>query len=214
MKYIIISGIDGSGKTTIIKKLQERLEAKGFKVRYEWLRYNHMLVKPVHGLCRLIKLSRRYKTHHGYIWRHEFYRNQLFCSIYIFLTWFDTWFGKLILTLKLIWKITDFVICDRWVYDILIDLAVVTRRPLIISGKWHRRYLQILPKNRRQYLLIRDTNAILRVRRENLNDPEFVLRQELYEQIMQTDEIIIIKNDTTIDKTVDTIMTDMKKKKL
>ena len=39
-KCIIISGIDGSGKSTIINETQMALEAEGKKVGYIWLRYS------------------------------------------------------------------------------------------------------------------------------------------------------------------------------
>ena len=99
------------------------------------MRFNHILCKPVHGFCRLIGLSRKRDTKMGKVWRHEFYRSQLFCSIYIFLTWLDTWIGRIILNWNLRNKQIDFVICDRWINDILIDLAV-ENNVVKKSGAW------------------------------------------------------------------------------
>lgn len=37
-KYIIISGVDGSGKTTVINGVKKRLEEQGHSVDYIWMR--------------------------------------------------------------------------------------------------------------------------------------------------------------------------------
>ena len=91
-QFIVISGIDGCGKTTIIEQIRQKLEQQGYKTQYEWMRYNHRLVKPVHGFCRIVGLSRKYEVDGQYIWRHEFYRNKLFSKFYIALTWLDVLF--------------------------------------------------------------------------------------------------------------------------
>ena len=44
-KYIIISGVDGSGKTTVIEGVRAQLEAEGKTVGYIWMRYHHKLIK-------------------------------------------------------------------------------------------------------------------------------------------------------------------------
>ena len=36
-KYIIISGVDGSGKTTVINSLKDKLEQQGKTVDYIWM---------------------------------------------------------------------------------------------------------------------------------------------------------------------------------
>ncbi len=212
--FIIISGIDGSGKTTIIEALQKRLEEKGLSVFYAWMRYNHVIIKPLHAVCRLVGLSRHRQTSKGKVWRHEFYRCQLFCSVYIFLTWIDTWLGKL----KLIWQLrnnhTDIIICDRWTNDILIDLAVDSRRGGLLDGKWHRRFMWILPKETKQFLIMRDKENLLACRNENREDPDFAFRLEMYNRLAdKKDKIIIVDNNKTIDQAVNCVVDDFVVKK-
>lgn len=50
-KYIIISGVDGSGKTTVINSLKDKLEQQGKTVDYIWMRYNHYTVKAMNAFC-------------------------------------------------------------------------------------------------------------------------------------------------------------------
>lgn len=212
--YIVISGIDGSGKTAIIKALQKRLESEGLSVFYTWMRYNHIIIKPVHAVCRPVGLSRHRQTRQGKVWRHEFYRCQLFCSVYIFLTWIDTWLGKL----RLIWQLrnnhADIIICDRWTNDILIDLAVDSRRGGLLDGKWRRRFMWILPKEAKQFLIMRDKENLLACRNENREDPDFSFRLEMYNRLAdKKDNVVIVDNNSTIAEAVDYIMDDFIVKK-
>lgn len=213
-RYIIISGIDGSGKTAIIKGLQKRLQLEGLSVFYTWMRYNHIIIKPVHGLCRLMGLTRRRQTSRARVWRHEFYRYQLFCSLYIFLTWIDTWLAKI----KLVWQLrnkhVDVVICDRWVGDILIDLAVDSRRGELLDGKWHRRFTKLLPKYAKQYMIVRNKETILACRAENREDPAFPFRLEMYDRFVgKKHKVVIVDNNGTIDQAVNYIVDDFVNRK-
>ena len=56
-KYVIISGVDGSGKTTVINALQKTLEERGKSVSYIWMRYSHYSVKVMNALARVLGLS-------------------------------------------------------------------------------------------------------------------------------------------------------------
>ena len=53
-KYIIISGVDGSGKTTVINSLKDKLEQQGKTVDYIWMRYNHYTVKAMNAFARIL----------------------------------------------------------------------------------------------------------------------------------------------------------------
>ena len=209
-QYIIVSGIDGSGKTSIIEGVREQLERQGKSVFYVWLRYNHRIVKPIHGLCRLVGLSRKRPEGMGKtVWRHEFYRCRPFCSLYICLTYLDTLFGKLNICRRAANAKPDLVICDRWIYDIMTDLAVDTRRPNLLSGYWLRRFEAIMPKDARQYLVKRDMKDILDVRPECDRDREFLFRSRIYGRLEKMSRVVIINNDRDITCAVDDILEDV-----
>lgn len=206
-QYIIISGIDGAGKTSIIEKLMSHYEAEGLTPFYIWMRYNHIIVKPVHALCRLVGLSRRIKTKQGKRWHHEFYRSQLFCSLYFCLVWLDTWLGKWKMAWLLRRQPADIVICDRWVGDILIDLATDSLRTNLLDSTWYYRFMRILPKNTIQYLIVRNTEDVLKCRIQNREDPQFCFRQNMYQLLShKTDEFATVYNDGTISDVVDRIL--------
>jgi hypothetical protein len=207
-RFIVISGIDGCGKTTVINQLRDRLEREGLTTRYEWLRYNHRLVRPVHGLSRLVGLSRRYRIEDQCVWRHEFHRSRLFSSFYIMLTWLDVWLGRLILAAKLMLKKADVVVCDRWVPDILVDLAVDTRRRCLLRGRWYSRFARILPPGTRQYLVMRNSDRIVSSRPEVTRDMSRSFRHRLYRRLGQNANVVVVSNNGTVDAAVDAIFRD------
>jgi hypothetical protein len=209
-RFIVISGIDGCGKTTLIRRLRDRLEEEGLATRYEWLRYNHRLVRPVHGLTRLVGLSRRYMVEGTCVWRHEFHRSPLFSSFYVVLTWLDVWLGRLLLAARLMLRNVDVIVCDRWVPDILVDLAVDTRRRSLLGGKWRARFMRILPADTRQYLIVRDSGRIVALRPDVTRDMSYSFRRRLYGRLQRDPDVVVVRNDETIDAAVDAIVRDWK----
>jgi hypothetical protein len=207
-QFLIVSGIDGCGKTTVIRELRNRLAQEGFRTRYEWLRYNHRLVRPVHGLSRLLGLSRRYCVDGQTVWRHEFHRSRWFSSFYIRLTWLDVWLGRLLLATRLLRHRPDVVVCDRWVPDILVDLAVDTRRRDLLNGKWRVRFTRVLPPATRQYLVVRDSDLVLRSRPEVVRDLSHSFRRRLYRRLEQNADIAVVRNNGTIAAAVESIWLD------
>lgn len=198
MKYIVISGIDGSGKTTIIKGLQDLLKKNKMSSTIVWLRYNHFFVKPLHLIARFLGLSNKYITKNGVVWRHEFYKSTFFCWIYIWATYFDTILGKFKLKLLTI-NNTDYVICDRWINDILIDLGTKTKNNVFLSSKWFVMFKKLLPSNSIEFLIQRNKVDLLSCRLENQEDPEFNFRLDLYKSLSSLEGIILIDNNHKID---------------
>jgi hypothetical protein len=209
-RFIVISGIDGCGKTTLIGELRNRLEREGLTTRYEWLRYNHRLVRPVHGLSRLVGLSRPYRMGNQRIWRHEFYRSRLFCSFYISLTWLDVWLGRLLVSAGLFLRDADIVVCDRWVQDILVDLVVDTRRRDLLRGTWHSRFARILPSGTRQYLIVRDSEHVVSLRPDVMQDVSYSFRLKLYGRLERSPDVVVVRNNGTVEAAVDAIFDDWK----
>lgn len=197
-KYIIFSGIDGSGKTSIINGVSTELRLKGNSVSYIWMRYNRFLVTFLHAIAKMTGLSKKEDTVMGKVWLHYFYKSQLFCWFYIYCTYIDNWFArKKPLRLK-----TDYVICDRWINDIVVDLASETRQPYLIQGKWYDRFQRLLPKENKQFIILRDKDAVLNCRTENTFNPAFERRYVLYAELAKRTNIIKVDNNETIEACV------------
>lgn len=198
--FVVVSGIDGSGKTTVVEGVQRALEERGLRCQYAWMRYTHIFVKPLHALARLAGLTRRHDTPLGRVWRHEFYRFPVFAKIYLPLTWVDTWLGRRRLMAQVDDRHPDVVICDRWADDILIDLAVDFHAPEMMQSIWARRLRTLMPARAQHIAILRDRASLLTVRPESIHDPDFDLRLSLYEDLPA--EVHVLRNDSTMEAAV------------
>ena len=205
IKCVVISGIDGSGKTTIINSLTDNLKSEGYNVSYIWLRFNHYITKAMHAFARATGLSCKVKNEMGDVWQHRFYKSRIFCKVYILSTYLDSLISRL--KYNRVAKRSDIVICDRWITDILVDLATKTHDKSLIRGKWANRFINIMPKQHRLFLIFRNTNSLLECRLENRVDPDFDFRLKVYEELLTQPFILPIDNNGTIDNSVAQIRT-------
>jgi hypothetical protein len=102
----------------------------------------------------------------------------------------------------------DIIICDRWVNDILIDLAVDTRREWLLQSKWYHRFQQLVPDGAMQILIVRELDDILACRPEYRDNPDFAFRQRMYCHLQELlDPANVVSNDSTVTKAVDYVVT-------
>lgn len=201
-KYIIISGIDGSGKTTVINNLIKVLENDGKSVDYIWMRYNHYLLRGMNAIARILGLSVKVHNEMGVVWEHRLYKMPWFCWLYIRISFIDNVFAiRKVNRLK-----SDYIICDRWINDILIDLGAECRIMDILDSKWYKRFQNLLPKNNYQFVVKRDIKDILDCRVENHTNPDFKYRFELYQKLMEKKNVITIDNTGSIENSVTQIL--------
>lgn len=197
-KYIIISGIDGSGKTTVINTLKEKLESEGKSVDYIWMRYNHYLVKGMNALARLLGLSVKVNNEMGEVWEHRLHKSPLFCKLYVCCSYID----NLLARKKVMALNADYVICDRWVDDILVDLGAECRFDNLLESQWYNRFHKILPKGSFQFVVKRNLEDVLGCRVENHTNPDFKYRFELYKKLMIKSDVSVVDNTGTIEESV------------
>ena len=210
-KYIIISGVDGSGKTTVIEGVRKQLEADGKKVGYIWMRYNFKLIRLMHAIAKVTGLAYKQKTEMGEMWLHRFYNNKLFCWFYIRCSYIDNWLArKKPIALAKAQKL-DYVICDRWVNDIIIDLGSETHKTDILSSKWYPRFQTLLPKESYQFVVIRNRKDVLDCRVENTFNEAFGYRYDLYQQIVNMPEVNLVDNTGTVESSIQQVLDVIKK---
>ena len=205
-KYIIISGVDGSGKTSVIEGVRKELEKQGLKVGYIWMRYNHKLVKIMHALAKLIGLSKKTQTPMGNMWLHYFYKSNIFSWFYIRCSYIDNWLARkkpVFLARK---NNFDVVICDRWVNDIIIDLGSETHRISILNSVWFKRFQNLVPTNSFQFVVVRGRKEVLDCRVENSFNEAFSYRYDLYQNLSKMDGIHLVDNTGTIDNSVQQVL--------
>lgn len=205
-KYIIISGVDGSGKTTVIEGVRKQLEAEGKKVGYIWMRYNFKLIRILHAIAKLTGLAYKEKTEMGDMWLHRFYKNKLFCWYYIRCSFIDNWIARKKPVKLAETEGLDYVICDRWVNDIIIDLGSETHKTDILNSKWYKKFQGLLPKDSYQFVVIRDRKDVLDCRVENKFNEAFSYRYDLYKQIVKKPEVNLVDNTGTVENSINQVL--------
>jgi len=182
MKMICLIGPDGSGKTTQAEILMERLNRNGIRCSYTWLRFSHILSLPLLAFARLSGLSNGKA--------HMFWKSPLFSKIYVAVQAADSRianFFKMNLSNK------DVMVCDRFVYDTIVDLAISTKIPI---QSLEKKFIPIVPKGT-NVILLNTTPEILRKRRPDVKkDTVLDTRIELYNRL--ADDAKISKIDSSL----------------
>lgn len=197
-KIICISGIDGSGKSTACEHLAAHIAASGYKVQVKWLRFNHVLSKPLLIFCRLVGLT-RYEhidgTRMGY---HNFHRSKLISWAFITLQYLDALRVFYTRIRPSIQNDHSVIILDRYIPDILIDLKIDTRIEDLQRRTIGRAFWRLLPSDSRLILIRRSREQVLSARPENRLDDNFDRRFMHYEALAREARIHTIDNDTSV----------------
>jgi thymidylate kinase len=165
-RFIYITGCDGTGKTTQVSLLLEKLQAAGVKTCHVWLRFPFFFSLPLLAYARWRGFS--WYEHsggikHGY-W--DFSRSRLLQNILPWLLLLDAslaGFAKIYLP---IWR-GETVICERFVLDMLVDLSLAFGGKDLYKKLPGRLYLKLLPRNAKIFILNLDA-ATIRNRRADL----------------------------------------------
>ena len=196
---IYVMGIDGSGKSTVSEYLADQYRDKGYDVDVVWLRFNHVITKPLLGFCRLIGLT-KYETYDGIrVGYHDFYKSSIISFLFILFQYLDAVRVKYTRIVPILKRSNHIIILDRYVYDILIDLAVDTRKENLIYSWFGRRFRDLLPKDSITILVRRNLETVLSVRPEGKVDRNFESRYKYYQQLGNNLGITIINNEGTLD---------------
>lgn len=208
-KFIYLFGNDGSGKSTLCIKLQEHLTSKGFRTKYVWLRMNYMLTRPVLLYCRLTGLTKRIMVEGRYVSIHQFQNSKTIAKLVQYLHLIDT---LIALSFKacIPMLLGKTIICDRFVYDILIDFVIESGEKNIYDKVISKLFLCLIPKGAKVFLIKADRDVIAS-RRKNIffTEPMFDLRQKEYEIVMKKYGIKEIMNNGDLKQTADMLITEV-----
>lgn len=197
-KIIIVSGIDGSGKTAIIEAIISELARQGCETHYVWLRYNHYLTKFLLAFCRGIGLTKYEHFEKSRVGYHNFHKSNLISWLFIMLTFIDTLCVSIFKVYIPSFFSKKTIICDRWVIDILIDLEIDTRLDLSHGSFFCWLFKSLLPGHSHYFIIKRDFDVVRKARDESMNDRNFPRRYNLYERHSCNPEVKVIDNNGTL----------------
>ena len=145
-RMIIISGVDGCGKSSQLKWIKEEIDKSGQDYVYVNLRWACYLSYFPIGLARLLGYApRKFSTrananliHHRY---QDFWLMKvLWPPLFVIDMWIDTIF-KVIIPMKQ----GKVVICDRFVVDSIVDVSAMIDSPHLLDSNFAIWLLMLLP---------------------------------------------------------------------
>jgi len=210
-ELICIIGPDGTGKTTQAKMLIDRLKKEGINCEYKWLRFNHFFSLPLLGLARLMGLSKVKTLKSGKkVGYHHLYKSKAISSLYPIFLLVDTLIFttiKIYIPIKLFKKI---IVCDRFIYDTMIDLMISTGNYGMYGSGIGKLFLSLIPRNSEIIMLMVD-EEILRKRREDvMYDKTLNLKIELYKKLAQEFNTPIIDAGLPVEEVQENLMRAIK----
>lgn len=169
MKYdlIYITGPDGVGKTTQTELLVNYLKKEEVSVEYKWLRFNHFFSLPLMVIARFLKLSEMIEEDGVKIGYHYYYKSKIISSIYPYLILIDTIVFTIIKLYIPLYIFKKVIVCDRFVYDTLIDLIISTKNYHLPASFIGKSLIKLIPENTITVLLIAE-EKIIKNRRKDL----------------------------------------------
>lgn len=204
--FICIMGIDGVGKTTHVNLILEHLRKKDIKCQYQWLRFHHFFSLPLLIFCRAAGYTRlAYLGNTQKCSYHEFYKSRIVSIIYPWILLFDTFLFTTIKVYVPMFFGTS-IVCDRFVYDTLIDIAVATKDYEIHRKSVGKLFLRLIPKNGKFIMLFLEKPLIFLRRPELRDDIIFDERYLLYESYTRIFKIPNASNRGTIQEVNNSIL--------
>lgn len=124
--FIYLTGIDGSGKTTLSKLLTRSLNKNGLACKYVYGGFLPVLWRPFMDLGNslLLKKKDRFKDYRGYVNKKKdlLKKHPLWVKMYRDITILDC-IPQLFLKVELPLRRGINIVCDRYFYDTIINMA-------------------------------------------------------------------------------------------
>lgn len=192
LAMIAISGVDGSGKTSLAGLTLDQLAMAGIPHRQVWSRFRNYLSKPLLALARLTGHSRREKVGRVRVGYHDFARSPVLAWTFLVLHSVD-------LALDILFRFRlrrrGTIVADRCAIDSLVDLAVDTGLDDIVLDRIGPRLLRLMPQPLLAVVIERPASLIAQQRPDALADRHFARRRALYRRLARHLGLPILRND-------------------
>lgn len=193
-QLVTLSGMDGSGKTIHARMLVKELRRRGIPALYRRIRFPFLLSLPLLIYARLRGFSYTLwagKTAVGY---QGFNESRVLRGLYPWTLYLDLLLATLF-CVKLPMGLGCTVVCDRFVLDTMVDLAVALDRRSMLQTEWGRRYSSLTPSGTKAFLLVSGSQVIKERRPELFIDPNFQIRSDLYQQLADSPGLVSLSTE-------------------
>jgi len=201
---ICLSGIDGTGKTTLAMKLKNELDALGVTCDYVWFRNARLLSLPFLALCYLAGFAEIAIINGKRVGIYYFYRNRIVARLWL-------WISAVDLLVVSLWKIQrplwlgNAVIADRNVIDALVDLMSDTGITDLNSYPY-KLLLRLLNRCSVAAVLTVDEEESLRRKDDSISSAYLSKRRKLYESVARDLRIPVIDARPSIEVVWDNLL--------
>jgi thymidylate kinase len=186
---ICLSGIDGTGKTTLAMKLKSELDSLGVRCDYVWFRNARLLSLPFLALCYLTGFAELTTIKGKRAGIYYFYKSKPVARVWL-------WISAIDLSVVSLWKIAvplrrgHTVVVDRYVIDALVDLMSDTGITDINSCAY-KIILRLLDRSLVAVLTV-DEDESLRRKDDSISLAYLTERRKLYLSVARERSIPVI----------------------
>lgn len=180
-RIIYLAGFDGTGKTTQAELVLEALRRDGVPARYLWLRFPQYTSLPVLAFSRLVRVTRYRVVAGKRVGQWEFERMRWLAKLLLWCQVLDARVARIRRIDPLVRR-GEVVVLDRFVYDIVVDIASAAADPGLLTSRAARLLCRVIDP---ACAVILDAPVeVVRIRRPDLAfDEGLMLRSTLYRQL-------------------------------
>jgi dTMP kinase len=187
-------GIDGSGKSTLARATLGTLQDKGYDCAYVWGRYGSVLVDRIVALSKKTVFrssgshsdAKKFVAARSWVYRNRF--TALMYAVYVLIGYFWQ-------ILRKIWwprMRGKNIICDRYVYDTVIDLTVNLNVTQETCSKIMKYCLRFAPKPDISFLVDLDEDVAY-ARKDDIPSLDYLRkRRELYRLTAEQEDMVVL----------------------
>jgi len=198
---VCLVGMDGTGKSTLSKNLVENMNEHGIKTRYVWSGLEPLVLKPFFWIGKALFIPRHEPTPGTYM-RHsttlrKVLQNPLMRTVYESFFYLD-YAIQLLLNVRIPMIQGKSVVSDRYVYDVLIDLAVILSYSESKLGILLRAFERLLPKPSLVFLIDAPEEEAIKRKDDIPSITHISERRELYLSLAKKYGFTIIDGTQTL----------------
>lgn len=215
---IIISGLDGSGKTTLANSLVKYLRSKGYETKYVWIRSPHTIAYLISRILMRLGWNLTFRNPKGMIIsRFELYKGTFISKIWSVIEFLSI----LPLVISKVWLpyiLGYTVVCDRYVIDSAVSIALTTKDMSFPDSFIGALLLKAIPEKNALIFLDADLPTVLKRRPDvEYSVDEIKNEMKLYRSFMRKVKALTFNSATESterirDKVIDLLFVELKPK--
>lgn len=202
---ICITGVDGSGKSSLTDWLISYLESEGHDTCRVWSRFNNYLSKPLLAITRLTGHNRKPSINGVKYGFHDFERLYVFRELFAILQAIDT-------NIAAYFKISrkrnnvDQMVCERSPWDTMVDVIADTGAETFISKYLSWLFLFQVRNKSLTLFIDRDYEKIIVSRPELEHDHKMKKKISAYRSVAEKEDWYVIDNNGSLKDTQNQII--------